>query len=69
MHGFKRIMNGKEPAIDQPVVNGWKLSWNPDDGMYYCNGGEKKHPSFKEFRNAVYYAKTHKPPVFRLGGL
>jgi len=28
-------MNGAEPAVVQPSVNGWAISWNPDDGRWY----------------------------------
>lgn len=62
MLGYKRIMNGKEPAITQPVVSGWQLSWNPDDGRYYVEAPDDPSEvkgDFREFRNAVYYAKTH----------
>jgi hypothetical protein len=24
-----------EPEVDQGIVNGWHLSWNPDDGRFY----------------------------------
>jgi hypothetical protein len=49
-----------EPAVDQGIENGWHLSWNPDDGRFYV-GGEHgiATATFKEWRNAVRYARTH----------
>ena len=52
-----------EPAIRQPSVNGWDISWNPDDGKWYVS-----HPDtleavgiYKERRNALAYARKHNP--------
>lgn len=62
-HGFKRIMNGEEPAITQPNINGHSLSWNPDDGRFYVQAtvdpASETLATFREWKNAVYYAKTH----------
>jgi len=43
------------------MENGWHLSWNPDDGRFYV--GDKDGigaATFKQWNNAVYYARTHK---------
>jgi hypothetical protein len=52
------IMNGTEPAIVQTCVNGWPVSWNPDDGAPGIAVA-----SFKDRRNALQYARCHEPPV------
>lgn len=56
-------MAGGEPMVDQPTVNGHAISWNPDDGRYYVHPAEDRATpaiaTFKEFRNAVQYAKRH----------
>lgn len=48
-----------EPCIDQHEINGWCITWNPDDARYYVQRGEAT-ATFKEFRNAVQYARTRK---------
>lgn len=62
MHGYRRRMDEDgSPLVDQHVINGWVVTWNPDDGRYYVDRRGEAGDSrvFKEFRNAVYYAKTH----------
>lgn len=61
MQGYKRIIHAGQPAITQAVINGWQLTWNPDDKRYYLEAGERKQPNFKDYRNAVQYAKKHSP--------
>jgi hypothetical protein len=59
------VMNGSEPAIVQPCVNGWSISWNPDDGRWYVEiPGEPRAvvATFKERHNAMQYARTHEVP-------
>jgi hypothetical protein len=53
-----------EPEVDQGIVNGWYLSWNPDDGRFYV-GDEYgiATATFKEWKNAVRYARTHQRKV------
>ncbi len=55
------VMNGNELAIDQGIVNGWHVSFNPDDGRWYVaitdNG--LASATFATRSNAMYYAKTH----------
>lgn len=55
------VMNGNEPQVTQPSVNGWDISWNPDDSRWYvCRPGDPAAVgTFKERRNAIQYAKTH----------
>lgn len=56
---LQRNENG-EPLVDQGSVNGHEMSWNPDDSRFYVHGEHGKVLAmFKEWRNAVYYAKTH----------
>jgi len=58
-------MNGTEPAIVQPCVNGWPISWNPDDGRWYVEvpgASGIAVATFKDRRNAMQYARQHEPP-------
>ena len=55
-------------AIDviQPTVNGWDISYNPDDGRWYVarhvRGDELEFvANYAERRNALAYARTHQP--------
>lgn len=49
-----------EPNVDQGILNGWHLSWNPDDGRFYVGDeGGIGVATFKRWTNAVYYAKRH----------
>ncbi len=59
-------MNGSEPAINQPAVNGWAISWNPDDDRWYVERPDALGvavATFKDRRNAIQYARTHKHQV------
>ena len=58
------IMAGNEPMIDQGIINGWNMSWNPDDNRYYVartvRGDELEFvASYNAWRNAVQYARKH----------
>ena len=54
--------NGDTPAINQGVVHGWYLSWNPDDDRFYVGAANGlATATFSELRNAVQYARKHKP--------
>ncbi len=58
------VMNGNEPSILQPSVNGWQMSWNPDDGRWYVeypNANGVAIATFKERRNAIRYARINHP--------
>jgi hypothetical protein len=58
------VMVGGEPAIVQPSVNGWHITWNPDDGRWYVSARpDGVGPSFKERRNAIQYAKRRPNPL------
>jgi hypothetical protein len=56
-----RSVTTSEPRVDQGYVNGWFMSYNPDDNRFYVS----QHPNsdhartFREWRNAVRYARTH----------
>lgn len=57
----RTVMCDNEPAVRQPDVNGWQVSYNPDDARWYIN-----HPTnedfvrhYKDQRNALYFARTH----------
>ena len=49
-----------EPRVRQENLNGWFLSWNPDDRRFYVGGstGVAK-ATFRDWRNAVQWARTH----------
>ena len=53
--------NDAEPCVDQGIVNGWNMSYNPDDNRFYVSPNEDSTDArtFKEWRNAVRYARTH----------
>jgi len=53
-------MNNDEPCVDQGTLNGWHMSWNPDDGRYYVEDATGAR-TFKDWRNAIQYARKHKP--------
>ena len=49
--------------VDQPMVNGLEMSWNPDDDQWYVelpgtNGVGRA--IFKERRNAMQWARGHR---------
>ena len=53
-------MHGDEPMVRQPRLNGWVMSWNPDDDLFYIEtpaGIVRK--KFKHWRNAVAWARDH----------
>lgn len=54
----KRLASG-EPEVDQGEINGWNVSWNPDDGRFYVVAG-KRVATFVLWANATYWARTHK---------
>lgn len=54
---LKKTADG-EPIVDQGRINGWLVSWNPDDDRFYAEKGSKVR-TFKEWRNTVYYCKKH----------
>ena len=54
------------PTVRQPDVNGWNISYNPDDGRWYVarhvRGDELEFvANYAERRNALAYARTHQP--------
>lgn len=54
------VMEGGEPAVTQPTVNGHPMSWNPDDGRFYVHGADGEvMATFRDWRNAVRFARTH----------
>lgn len=59
----RRRMNGEEPMVRQNPLNGWLLSWNPDDNRYYVTHPETDDTvaTFKDWDNTVYYARRHNP--------
>lgn len=52
-------MNGDEPAIDQGVTNGYRITWNPDDGRFYVERDGVTVTTYRDLRNARQYAKKH----------
>lgn len=52
-----------EPCVDQGMVYGNHVTWNPDDGLFYVHVGQDELTTrgrFAEWRNAVQYARKHK---------
>ena len=54
------------PIVRQPSVNGWDISYNPDDGRWYVartvrNDELEFVANYAERRNALTYARTHQP--------
>jgi hypothetical protein len=57
---------GNTPRIDQPCINGWYITWNPDDARYYVapNYDGVAAATFGGVRgwsNTVQWAKNHNP--------
>ena len=61
---IKRHENGLI-AVEQSTVNGFEISFNPDDDRYYVSKREPIYndaetvATFNRMNNAVYYARTH----------
>ena len=59
---MKKIANS-EPACDQGLYNGHRITYNPDDGRFYVHervdgyGDEPTRATFKHWNNAVHYAR------------
>ena len=54
------------PTVSQPSVNGWDISYNPDDGRWYVARTVRDdelefRANYAERRNALTYARTHQP--------
>jgi hypothetical protein len=58
-------MNGDEPFVDQGRENGWHMSWNPDNNRFCVCAKDDgvATATFKDWRNAVQYARRHKKPA------
>ena len=58
---YKLRMNGAEPAIDQGIIHGRQVTWNPDDSRFYIeNPDGTTAATFKDLRNAIQWCRTHK---------
>ena len=57
---YRLKMNGAEPAVDQGMIHGLRVTWNPDDGRFYVEGPDGVH-TFDLWRNAVQYCRRHCP--------
>lgn len=57
------ILRPAEPEIRQEPINGFTISWNPDDSRFYVEDSEGVRATFNRlgWKNVVYYAKTHTP--------
>jgi hypothetical protein len=55
------IWNKTEPAVEQPPINGWAISWNPDDSHWYVTAPDGETRSYSALRNAVQFARKHSP--------
>lgn len=48
------------PAVIQPAVCGWEVSWNPDDGLYYIeNLVGVVQAKIKDWRNVCQWCNKH----------
>ena len=57
-----RLIDSFTRDVDQGIVHGWQVSWNPDDDRFYVERADgTAAATFKAFRNAVQYCRTHKP--------
>lgn len=53
----KRNADG-EPLIEQGLVHGKRVTWNPDDALFYVHAPRNETLGrFKEWRNTVQYAR------------
>lgn len=63
MTAYKRRLDEHgQPLVHQHVINGWLVSYNPDDKRYHVAVDEQYAGSaatFTEYRNAVQWAKKH----------
>lgn len=60
-HSIKREPDGT-PSIDQHIINGWAVTYNPDDERFHVARPKPFAPTaarFREMRNAVSWAKGH----------
>ena len=59
------LADGRTPDVTQTPVNGWGMTFNPDDGRWYVHHPDDEagcaHATFAERRNALQYARTHTP--------
>jgi hypothetical protein len=58
----RRLGEHGQPLVHQHVINGWLVSYNPDDSRYHVAVDEPYAGSaamFTEYRNAVQWAKKH----------
>lgn len=48
-------------SVEQHEINGWTITWNPDDRRFYVSRGTDgvATATFSRWSNAVYYAKNH----------
>lgn len=61
-HGVSVIKTASgEPVVDQQVLYGWTITWNPDDEMFHAERGDGTSAArFRSLRNMVQYARTHR---------
>ena len=49
-------------AVEQESVNGWDISYNPDDARFYVHRPDAEgtiEKTYNTLRNARQYARTH----------
>ncbi len=58
---MKKNKSLNEPDCNQGMINGWYISWNPDDERFYVCKEDDGIPSatFKVWGNTVFYATHH----------
>lgn len=59
-HPIRKTDQGKI-AVDQGIINGWFLTYNPDDSRFYIceqNNGADPVATFKHHHNAVRHCRN-----------
>ena len=58
---YPKMIDG-DIAVDQDRINGWFMTFNPDDDRFYVSANDDgiATATFRHWRNATNYARTHK---------
>ena len=61
--GVRRLPSG-EPDVTQTPINGWDISYNPDDNMFHVANPRtlETFARYSDMRNARQWARAHKAP-------
>ena len=53
-------LNGGKLAVTQPHINGWIVSWNPDDELFYIERRDgTTYARIKDWRNVCTKCNTN----------